>query len=79
MRRVATALVVGWLLGVATGLIGVAATGAWYEHQLVRDEEQGRIVGYLINTQGWQIDRVVQRAGQYDVYYLRRPRIRLGW
>jgi hypothetical protein len=79
MGRVAIALVVGWLLGVASGLAGVAVTDRWYEYRLLYDgrDESGARVDEVINTEGWQIDRVVQGPTRVD-YYLRRPHIRFG-
>lgn len=34
-RRYFLALLVGWLLGIATGLGGMAVTGGWYEYRYV--------------------------------------------
>ena len=75
MRRgVALGLLVGWLLGIGTGLLGVALTGGWYEHQLVNPETFGatRQQFGLINREGWHIV-----PGQSNPYYFRRPRLRL--
>ena len=45
MRRVlALGLLLGWLLGIGTGLLGVAVTGGWYEYTVVTSESVSRFV-----------------------------------
>lgn len=67
-HRMASWLLVGWLLGVGTGLIGLAATTGWYEYRI----EQGPVVRTMVNSQGWEL-----MPGYGDTGYLRRPRLRL--
>ena len=70
MRRgLALGLLLGWLLGVATGLLGVAITGGWYEYQLA---PSSAALLRAVNEEGWQIV-----PGQSEQAYLRRPRLRL--
>ena len=73
MRRItALVFVVGWLLGIATGLVGMAVTGGWYEHRLepvIFDRLPRRV-----NNEGWQL---VWQQPIEDHYYLRRPRFRI--
>ena len=71
MRRVAIALVVGWLLGVASGLVGVAVTGGWYEYRLPGPIPPATMRD-LVEREGWEPFQVG------NITYFRRPRIRLG-
>lgn len=67
-RHLATGLLIGWLLGIGTGLFGLAITSGWYEYRFVQD---GSLVR-MINDEGWQVV-----PGQSNLPYLRRPRFRL--
>jgi len=80
MRRgLALGLLLGWLLGIGTGLLGAALTGGWYEYRLIGDRIEVRegVVTNLVNNQGWQIERTTRNSAGGDEYYLRRPRLRL--
>jgi hypothetical protein len=71
-RRIGVALLAAWLIGVGSGLGGVAVTGGWYEyHALYGSEDERR----LINEAGWQ--PVPNLGGNLSVYILRRPRVRV--
>ena len=72
MRRgLAIGLLIGWLIGIGTGLLGLAVTGGWYEYQAVAT----RVDAFLtINEGGWELVRGPEPSG---LYVLRRPRIRL--
>lgn len=67
MKRTLLVLLVGWLLGIATALGGVAVTGGWYEYHFSATSEEYRS---MINDQGWWPD-----GGAL----LKRPRFLLGW
>ena len=70
MRRgLALGLLLGWLLGIATGLLGVAITSGWYEYQLASSSQA---LVRAVNEEGWHIV-----PGQPEQAYLRRPRLRL--
>ena len=56
--------------GIATGLVGVAVTGGWYEYRTIKGAVERRDA---INEEGWHVV-----PGQEDDAYLRRQRIRLG-
>ena len=78
MRRgLALGLLIGWLLGVGTGLLGVAVTGGWYEHRLAATSDAIR----LVNAERWQVVQPLPRNPNMglleDQVYLRRPRLRL--
>ena len=78
MRRdLALALLLGWLLGIGTGLVAIAVGGGWYEYTLINSRSAPR----LVNSEGWQVVQVMPRnqsMGQLeDSVYLRRPRLRL--
>ncbi len=80
MRRgLALGLLLGWLVGVGTGLLGVALTGGWYEYRLIDERIEFRpgVVTDLVNNQGWQVERTTRKSPGSDEYYLRRPRFRL--
>ena len=79
MRRgLALGLLLGWLLGIATGLLDVVVTGGSYEHLVVGPRSLLRFV----NDAGGQViqiipDRDEGRFTREDSIYLRRPRVRL--
>ena len=78
MRRgLALGLLLGWLLGVATGLLGVAVTGGWYEYRLATTSDAIR----LVNAEKWQVVQSLPRNPNMglpeDQVHLRRPRLRL--
>jgi hypothetical protein len=64
----ALGLLLGWLLGVGTGLLGMALTGGWYEYRLATIGEARR----MVNQEGWHFV-----PGGEEMAYLRRPRFRL--
>ena len=71
MRRgLALGLLLGWLLGIATGLLGLAVTGGWYEYRIAGSGFEAR---RLVNSEGWQL----VTESREDFLYLRRPRLRL--
>ncbi len=73
MRRgLALGLLLGWLVGVGTGLLGAALTGGWYEYRFVSASQTG--LQRLVNEEGWQF---AGGPGDAPGYYLRRPRFRL--
>ena len=76
-RGRAFGLLVAWLLGAVSALLGVALAGVWYEYRLVGERSASRFV----NTEGWQIVQVIPANRQMgfveDSVYLRRPRLRL--
>jgi hypothetical protein len=69
--KVALMLVLGWLLGIATGIFGVAATGSMYEY---------RRTANLVASEQLSVDQAL-RAGWEPVpgnpSYLRRSKLRL--
>ncbi len=69
MRRgLALGLLLGWLLGVATGLLGVAVTGGWYEYRTLSSvRPMGAEAAF---REGWQ-------PAPEGTAWLRRPRFRL--
>ena len=70
MRRgLALGLLLAWLLGIATGLLGVAITGGWYEYKFASSSQA---LVRAVNEEGWHIV-----PGQSEQAYLRRPRLRL--
>ena len=64
----ALGLLVGWLSGVVTGLLGVAVTGGWYEYCVPSERE----ITQQVLAAGWEpfpgrcISRL-SRAGQMPV------------
>lgn len=74
-RRMVTGLLIGWLFGIATGLLGVAVTGGWYEHHFFPATESNADFFRHINEEGWEIVPHVDAGNSY----MRRPRLRLGW
>ncbi len=68
----------GWLLGIGTGLLGVAVTGGWYEYLLIGADD----LAHFINREGWEAVQIIppdprrERFGEGSAY-LRRPRVRL--
>ena len=68
-RRIALALLAGWLLGMLTLGTGMAVTGGWYEYRYLDYVEAMP----LINQQEWQVDRLENNG---RLVYLRRPRLR---
>jgi hypothetical protein len=68
-RGVALALLVGWLLGVGTGLLGVAVTGGWYEYRLAAGLGRGEYLASLA--------RSCEPVSVNAVMFLRCPRFRL--
>ena len=82
-KRVAVLIFVGWLVGIATGLLGLAFIGGWCEYRVV-------VVGAGNMTPGVVDSRNLAQVGELlkegcepievgDIPYLRCPRIRLGW
>lgn len=71
MRRLLVGLVLGWLLGVGSGLGYVAVSGGWYEYHLTGNE---RLIE-MVNREGWEPYLTV--PDQTLEAYLRRPRFRL--
>jgi len=70
MRRgLVLGLLLGWLLGVGSGLLYVAFSGGWYEYVWERSVSGARD---LVNEERWHIV-----PDQSNEHYLRRPRFRL--
>lgn len=75
MKRTLLALLVAWLLGIATAFGGMAVMGGWYEYRSIASfaEPDRREIAQGANVGGWQ-----PVPGTSTVWY-QRPRIRLGW
>jgi len=74
-RGFGVGLLVGWLLGIGTGLLGVTATVGWYEYLLIgRDDAPA-----FVNNDGWEVVRIIPNINPREeaTVYVRRPRFRL--
>ena len=72
MRKgLAPGLLLGWLLGIGTGLIGLALAGGWYEYDWHGPGACEREKAVALST-GWEVVPY-----QPDPCYFRRPRFRL--
>jgi hypothetical protein len=72
--QVATALLIGWLLGVSCGALGIAAVGD--EHYWVVPSEFDTIRD-RVNRDGWEVTQSVSHPDGRHWVQLRRPRVRL--
>jgi hypothetical protein len=68
---VATLLLIGWLLGITTGLAYVALHTGFYEYYWAANLVDAR---ETLNFQGWQ-----PVPGHPNTLILQRPRYRLFW
>ena len=63
-----TWLVIGWLLGVGTGLLGIAVTGGWYEYELPSAGQAGLNSAFARGCQPVEVKGIL---------FVRCPRFRL--
>ena len=79
-QRYLLALLVAWLLGIATALAGVAVDGGWYEYRFLTQSNSSNdpVLHELINNSGgWEpVPNVTPRDGSL---WLRRGRLHVGW
>ena len=89
-RRAVLWLLIGWLLGVASGLMGLAVTGGWYEYRVVQNQARYVRAGgagedliwvSMINAERWEFVSETDPLHNLDIdlryVVLRRPRVRL--
>ena len=62
---------IGWLLGIATGLLGIVVAGDYWEYRTARTQGE---IETLINREGWELSFASREA---NLVILRRPRFRL--
>lgn len=80
-QRYLLAVLLAWLLGIATALAGVAVDGGWYEYRFLTQSNSSNndtVLHELINNSGgWEpVPNVTPRDGSL---WLRRPRLRVAW
>jgi hypothetical protein len=70
-RSVGLVFLLGWLLGIGTGVVGLSATGGLYEYRVAW---RGDNPVEMINAQGWQLVYHHESSETSDIWYLRRLR-----
>ena len=78
MRRgLLLAMLLAWLLGAGSTLLGVTLAGGWYEHLVIDADD----LSHFVNREGWEVVQIIppSRGREWfgDSVYLRRPRFRL--